>query len=148
MDEYDISKGFTYMYLKGKPQYAFGYGLSYTSFSYSDLEMSKDNAYPEETVKVSFKVKNTGKMDGEEVVQMYVHDVQSKVVRPIKELRGFDRIFLKSGEQKTITMDLPVSSLAFYDEDIHSFNTEAGEYRIMIGAASDDIRLEKKLYVR
>ena len=148
VDEYDISKGFTYMYLKGKPQYAFGHGLSYTTFSYGNMQISKDSADPGETVKVSFSIQNTGKMDGEEVVQMYVRDVKSKVVRPSNELRGFERVSLKAGEQKTVTMDLPVSSLAFYDEDIHAFNAEAGEYRIMVGSASDDIRLEKQFYVK
>ena len=115
---------------------------------YSFLKVSKENVTSSETIQVSVKVKNIGKVDGEEVVQMYVHDVKSSVERPSKELRGFERIALKVGEEKTVTMELPTNSLAFYDETIHDFFTEAGEYQIMVGAASDDIRLTKSIVLK
>lgn len=147
-DEYDISKGFTYMYLKKKPLFAFGHGLSYSKFRYSDLQVSSTVASSNDTIAISLKVKNTGDRTGEEVVQLYVKDVKAKVVRPDKELRGFTRIALQPGEEKTVRLMLPVKSLAFYDEAIADFLVEPGEFEILLGSASDDIRLKTKLAVK
>lgn len=147
-DIYDISKGFTYMYVKGKPQYAFGYGLSYTTFSISDLKLSATQADVDDVVKVSVKVKNTGKVKGDEVVQLYTAAEKSKVVRPVKELKGFKRITLNPGEEKVVEMELPVSSLAYYDEAVHDFVVEPLTYSIMVGNSSDAIKARKSLIVK
>ncbi len=147
IEEYDISKGFTYMYLKEKPLYAFGHGLSYTTFRYSGLKVSSSVATADDTIDLSLNVRNTGSRAGEEVVQLYVKDKQAKVVRPVKELRGFTRIALQPGEERTVQMKLPVKSLAFYDETIGDFYVEPGEFELLLGSASDDIRLQTKLVV-
>jgi beta-glucosidase len=139
-DEYDISKGFTYMYLKGQPLFPFGHGLSYTQFRYANLKVSPAQAPPDGEVTVTVDVTNTGPRPGEEVVQLYVHDVQCIVPRPIKELRGFERILLQPGQTKTVTFVLPAAKLAFYDERIHAFVVEPGAFDILIGASSADIR--------
>lgn len=148
IDEYDISKGFTYMYLKQKPLYAFGHGLSYSAFRYSDLQISSSAASVEDTVSICLKVKNTGSRTGDEVVQLYVKDVKAKVIRPDKELRGFIRITLQPDEERIVRLNLPVKSLAFYDESIGDFFVEPGSFEILLGSASDDIRLRTKLVVK
>lgn len=146
-DEYDVTKGFTYMYLKGKPLFAFGHGLSYTNFTYSKLNIANKKVNATGKVTVSVDVKNTGKVEGDEVVQLYVHDVVASVKRPTKELRGFERITLKPGETKTVTLTVPAEKLAFYDEKTHGFKVEPGMFDIMIGSSSEDIRLQDKIEV-
>jgi len=146
-DEYDVSKGFTYMYLKGEPLFAFGHGLSYTKFKYSNLRISSPTITPDGEIQVSFDVKNTGKREGDEVAQLYIHDQVCSVVRPTKELRGFQRITLKPKETKTITLTIPGEKLAFYDEKSHAFLVEPGAFDIMVGSSSDDIRLQGKIDV-
>lgn len=144
-DVYDISRGFTYMYLKGDPLYAFGHGLSYTSFEYANCQVSPRQFPAEGTVKVSVEVKNTGKREGDEVVQLYVRDLECSVVRASKELRGFQRIALKPGEKKTVTLEVPGRKLAFWDETKHAFVVEPGKFEILIGSASDDIRVKEQI---
>jgi beta-glucosidase len=139
-DEYDISKGYTYMYLRGEPLFAFGYGLSYTRFRYTNLTLSSNEIAPDGDVTVRVEVENTGGRDGDEVVQLYTHAVKPSVVRPSKELRGFLRISLKAGEKKAVSFSLRAGKLAFYDEATHAFRVEPGEYEIMVGASSADIR--------
>ncbi len=146
-DDYNISDGFTYMYLKGEPLFAFGHGLSYTDFSYSDLKISSTATTRDGEVNVSVNVKNTGSMEGDEVVQLYVRDVKCSVVRASKELRGFERITLGPGETKTVSMTVPSEKLAFYDEKSHQFVVEPGSFEIMVGSSSDDIRLKGTLDV-
>ena len=142
LDEYDISKGFTYMYLKGDPLFAFGHGLSYTTFAYSGLKINSTATTKAGQVNVSLIVKNTGSREGDEVVQLYLHDVACSVVRPIKELRGFQRITLKPGESKTVSITVPADKLAFYDEKTHQFVVEPGAFDVLIGSSSADIRLK------
>src|SRR5690606_37572583 len=147
LDEYDITKGFTYMYVKGAPLYAFGHGLSYTTFKYSNLKLSSKRISTSGEITVTVDVKNTGKRAGDEVVQLYTKALDSKVVRPDKELRGFQRITLGVGETKTVTLTVPSSKLAYYDESSRAFVVEPGNYDFLIGAASDDIRSSKRLRV-
>jgi beta-glucosidase len=135
--EYDISKGFTYMYVKGEPQYAFGYGLSYTTFDYSNVKVEGTAPFI-----VSVDITNTGKVAGDEVPQLYFRQINPRVVRPSKELRGFARITLKPGEKKTVSFTLSPEKLAFYDEAKHAFVTDPGTYELMVGASSADIRLK------
>lgn len=147
MDEYDVTKGFTYMYLNGEPLYPFGHGLSYTDFKYSGLKLSTEEVKADGNVNVSVEITNTGKLAGDEVVQLYVHQVKSSVKRPVKELRGFQRISLKPGETKTATLALPANKLAFWDEKTHGFVVEPGAYEVMIGASSGDIRATGRVVV-
>ncbi len=147
-DEYDVSKGYTYMYLKGEPLFAFGHGLSYTQFRYANLTLSSNEIAPDGDVTVRVEVENTGGRDGDEVVQLYTHAVKPSVVRPSKELRGFLRIGLKAGEKKAVMFSLRAGKLAFYDEAIHEFRVEPGEYEIMVGASSADIRAVGRLKIR
>jgi beta-glucosidase len=148
MMDYDIRHGRTYMYLKSKPLYAFGYGLSYTTFQYSKLRLSSERMTKDGIVAVSVDVKNTGDRAGDEVVQLYVKHLGSKIERPTEELRGFERISLKPNETKTVEFKLPASALAYWDTTDHAFKVEAEPVSIMIGASSDDIRLQKTLTVR
>jgi beta-glucosidase len=146
-DEYDVTKGFTYMYVKGKPLFPFGHGLSYTQFKYSNLQVSPRRISGDDKVTVSVDVENVGPRPGDEVVQLYVRDVDCSVKRPAKELRGFARITLKPAEEKTVTMVLPGQKLAFYDEKTHGFLVEPGAFEIMVGASSDDIRARDQIEV-
>ncbi len=146
-DEYDISKGFTYMYLKGEPLFAFGHGLSYTRFKYSNLELSGKEIAADETVTVSVDVENVGQRGGDEVVQLYVHDVACRVERPVQELRGFRRISLSAGEKKTVSFSLAGEKLAFYEEKTHGFVVEPGAFDVLVGSSSDDIRLTGRFHV-
>ncbi|MEO5996586.1 MAG: glycoside hydrolase family 3 C-terminal domain-containing protein [Chitinophagaceae bacterium] len=146
-DEYDVTKGFTYMYINGQPLFPFGHGLSYTDFKYSNLKLSGKQIPATGKVIINVDVKNTGKIAGDEVVQLYVHDVDASVKRPSKELRGFERVTLNPGETKTVTLTLPGDKLAFYDEKTHGFIVEPGAFDILLGSSSGDIRLKTKLTV-
>jgi beta-glucosidase len=141
MTEYDITKGFTYMYFEGKPVYPFGHGLSYTSFTYSNLSLSSTSIAGNGTLTVRVNVRNSGKVAGGEVPQLYVRDVQASVKRPRLELRGFERITLKPGEQRTLTFTLPAEKLAFWNETTHAFVTEPGTFEVLVGSSSADIKL-------
>lgn len=126
--------------------YPFGFGLSYTQFEYSDLELSSDVITANQSVDVSFKLKNTGDRDGDEVVQLYVRDIVSSVVTYEKSLRGFERIHLKKGEEKRVTMTLNISDLALLNRN-NEWVVEDGEFKIMIGRSSVDIPLSTTLNV-
>lgn len=129
-----------YLTVDSKPLFPFGYGLSYTTFEYSDLTIDPERVSPGGYVDVRFKIKNTGKIAGEEVVQLYIHDEWASVERPIKELKGFKRIYLNPDEEKEVTFRLFTDQLAFYDEAMR-FIVEAGTFEVMIGSSSEDIRL-------
>jgi beta-glucosidase len=146
-NEYDVSKGFTYLYFKGVPLYAFGHGLSYTQFKYSNFKFSQSKTNATGEVNVSFDLQNSGARAGSEVAQMYVHQVKSNVVQPIKSLRGFQRVMLDPGETRHITFTLPASQLSYYDISTHKFVVAPGMFNVMIGSSSDDIRLRADLEV-
>ncbi|MDR1836773.1 MAG: glycoside hydrolase family 3 C-terminal domain-containing protein [Treponema sp.] len=140
--EYDIiSAGTTYQYFSGDVLRPFGYGLSYSSFAYSQLRIDKTAAGENETVAVSFRLKNTGTIDAEEVPQMYTAVSGSVFRRPIKSLKGFDRLCLCAGEERTVRFDLPVKELAVWDSYHSRFCVEACRCTVLIGASSADIRL-------
>jgi beta-glucosidase len=147
LTEYDITKGFTYMYLNGAPLFPFGHGLSYTTFQYDGLKFSANRIKADGSLNVSVDVTNTGKLAGDEVVQLYVHQTKSSVKRPGEELRGFQRISLQPGEKRTVTLSLPGEKLAFWDENTHAFVVEPGEFEAMVGASSGDIRLQQSFEV-
>ncbi|MBA4153094.1 glycoside hydrolase family 3 N-terminal domain-containing protein [Flavobacterium sp.] len=131
----------TYIDLPNSPKFPFGYGLSYTSFAYSDLKLSKQKMKSNETIEVSFTLTNTGKFVGEEVVQLYLRDKVGSVVRPILELKDFNKIELEVGESKTINFSIDNQKLSFYNEKL-VFDSEIGDFDIMIGSSSTDIRLK------
>jgi beta-glucosidase len=147
MMDYDIRKGRTYMYFKGQPLYPFGFGLSYTTFEYANLRTSADSVKRTGEITVSVDIKNAGARAGDEVVQMYVKHLDSAVERPIKELRGFERITLQPGETKTVRMPLKGSELTYWDAAAHSFVVEPGKTNIMLGSSSADVKLEKTVAV-
>ena len=147
-DEYDITRGYTYMYFTGTPQFAFGHGLSYTGFRYSGLKIAPAHIGVSGAAKVSLAVRNMGSRSGDEVVQLYVHEEAASVKRPAKELRGFERVTLKPGETRLVTFPLPASALAFYDVTSKRFVVKPGAFDVMLGSSSEDIRLKNKLQVR
>ena len=137
-----------YALTESTPLYHFGYGLSYTNYAYSNLTLSKKDINENERVDVCVDVTNAGKVDGEEIVQLYIRDVVSSATRPVKELKDFKRISLKAGETKTVKFTLPASKLAFYDKNMN-WVIESGEFEIMLGASSMDKDLLKtKLCVK
>jgi len=147
MMDYDIRHGRTYMYSKVKPLYAFGHGLSYTKFAYSNLRLSSKHISPDAPVTVTLNVKNTGTRDGDEVVQLYVVHKGSSVPRPLQELKAFRRITLGAAESKTISFELSAGSLAYWDEAHNQFHVESDRIEVRVGSASDDIRLKDALSV-
>ena len=124
-----------YLDVPNTPLYPFGYGLSYTTFKYSNIKIDKTEITENENVIVSIDVSNTGKYDGEEIVQLYIHDVVGSVTRPVRELRGFEKIMLKKGETKTVKFTLNKNDLSFYKIDM-SYGTEPGKFDVYIGGSS------------
>ena len=137
--DYNIRNGRTYMYFKGEPLYPFGYGLSYTTFAYSDVKTDRAEYKPGDTVKISVNVRNIGTRDGDEVVQVYASYPDSKVQRPIKQLKGFKREFIKAGEEKTIDITIAPDELTYWDVGKHSFVVEPGIVNLMVGSSSAHI---------
>ncbi len=127
--------------------FPFGYGLSYTDFEYSDISLSADKIKDSDNLTVTCKVKNIGDRDGAEIVQLYVRDKESTVFRPEKELRDFCKIFLKKGEEKTVTFTLSKRAFAYYNININDWHVQSGDFEILIGASSRDIRLTAKVEV-
>jgi beta-glucosidase len=142
MNEYDISKGFSYMYYGGKPLFAFGHGLSYTAFDYSNLKISSAQTPGNGTMQIHVDVRNSGQMVGEEVVQLYVHNRDSKVLQPREQLQGFERVSLKPGETQTVRFSMPVEQLSYWDTGKHQYVINPGTFEVMVGGASDDPRLK------
>ncbi len=147
MMDYDLRHGRTYMYFKDKPLYPFGYGLSYTSFEYSDLKLTSERMSEKSEISVSFKVRNSGSRAGDEVVQLYVRHVNSKVARPNEELKGFQRFSLEAGKSRIVELPLRATSLAYWDEPKGSFVVEPEQIEVLIGSSSADIRLRKSVEI-
>jgi beta-glucosidase len=139
IDDYELTRGRTYLYLNKPVAFPFGHGISYTSFSYANLKLTPPgNA--EAAVGVTVDVTNTGDREGDEVVQMYVHKTQSSIPRPIKQLVGFQRVHFAKGEKRTVTFAIPQHEFAIWDTNSQKFVTESGAYEFMAGASSEDIR--------
>lgn len=132
-----------YLSTSREPLYPFGHGLSYTEFAYSNLEIAPEQVQDEQEIQISCEVENVGERAGDEVVQLYIHDPVATVTRPRKELKGFQRITLEPGERKKLTFALPVELLSYHDRDMNLV-VEPGEFEVMVGASSEDIRLEGK----
>lgn len=146
--DYNIRNGRTYMYFQGKPLYAFGHGLSYTSFVYNSIATNKETLEKNKEITVSVSITNSGKHDGEEVVQLYVKSVSSAIEQPIKALRSFQRIFLKAGETKTVALTLKAKDLEYWNTVKQQFELEKGQIEIQVGSASDKILLNKKISLK
>ena len=131
-----------------KVRFPFGYGLSYTQFRYSDLRLDRRDMADNERLTLSFRVKNVGKTDGAETAQVYVADRESTIFRPVKELKAFKKVFLKAGEEKRITVTLGKRAFAYYNTLIHDWHVESGDFDILVGASSADIRLRDSVAVR
>ena len=127
--------------------YPFGYGLTYTKFEYSDLRLSSSDINEGEDLTVTFKIRNTGNFDAAEIAQIYVSDVQSSVFRPKKELKGFKKVFLKAGEEKEVSVTLDSRAFSYYNVLIKDWHIESGDFEIMVGASSRDIRLKDTVNV-
>ena len=147
MMDYNIRNGHTYMYFKGEPLYPFGYGLSYTTFDYSKLKLSAEKLKTDGEITVSVTVWNTGKRSGDEVVQLYVKHLNSKVERPLKELKGFKRVTLKPNESRVVEIPLKAETLAYWNIAKHRFVVEPDQVQIMVGTSSSDIKLKETIQV-
>jgi len=142
----DVNYTSAYIDLQNSPKYAFGYGLSYTTFGYSNLKFSKKSMAKDGEITVTFDLQNTGKYAGEEVAQLYLRQLVSQPVRPVKELKGFQKVMLQPGETKTISFTINKEKLAFYNDQLQRI-TQPGEFSLMIGSASDDIRLQDNFFL-
>ncbi|WP_302562353.1 glycoside hydrolase family 3 N-terminal domain-containing protein [Phocaeicola coprocola] len=140
-DQDNISYGSAYLDIPNSPRYAFGYGLSYTDFTYSDLKLSTRNLKQGDNVEVTCTITNTGKYAGEEIVQLYLRDISASVTRPVKELKGFKKIMLQPGESTQVSFNIGMQELTFYGVDMRPI-VEPGEFKLMIGSSSDNILLE------
>ncbi len=127
-----------YLDLPLSPLYPFGFGLSYTTFEYSDLKLNKSILNLEDSILVSVNIKNSGNYDGEEVVQLYIQDLVGSVTRPVKELKGFKKILIKRGEEKTVVFKISEKDLRFTTADME-FNSEPGKFKVYVGTNSDDV---------
>jgi len=146
--DYNIRDGYTYMYFKGEPLYPFGYGLSYTTFKYSNLRTSSSELAKDGIVTVSVDVTNTGSRAGDAVVQMYVKHLGSKVERPREELEGFKRVTIQPNETKRVEIPLKASTLAWWDQKLPGFRVEAEPVRVMVADSSSDIQAQTTVKVR
>ena len=145
-DDYRMT-GRTYRFFKGTPLYPFGHGLSYTSFAYKNLRTSTGTLCAPDTLIVRVEVTNTGQRTGDEVAQLYVRHLGSKVERPIEDLRGYRRVTLKPGETRTVELSLPASSLAYWSSDAHRWVVEEGPVELGVGGSSADIRVRRRIGV-
>jgi len=145
--DYNIRNGRTYMYFQGIPLYPFGHGLSYTTFEYKRLRLSDNTLKPAGKVTITFEVTNSGRREGDEIVQLYVNFPESKIDRPIKQLANFERVHLEAGETKTVSFELTYEheALRYWDETHYQFVVEPGPMDVMVGASSADIRLKQEL---
>lgn len=143
MMDYDIRKGRTYMYLKDEPLYPFGFGLSYTTFEYRNLRTSSSNLNRKNKISINIDVRNSGQVSGDEVVQLYVRHLNSKVQRPIKELKGFKRITLNPNETKTVTIVLNAEDLSYWNERLEKFVVENDKIELLVGSSSSAIHVRK-----
>ncbi|MNE31972.1 Thermostable beta-glucosidase B [compost metagenome] len=120
--------------------FSFGHGLSYTTFAYGKVTADKKQMNAGDKITFSVNVKNTGSREGSEVVQLYITDVKSSLPRPVKELKGFEKVALKAGEEKTVTFTIDKTALSFFDDKKHDWVAEPGDFEAIIGASSTDIK--------
>jgi beta-glucosidase len=146
-DEKNVVYKSAYIDSVNTPRYAFGHGLSYTDFKYSGITLSSPVMGGKDKVTLSFDLANSGKVEGTEIVQLYLRDMVSSVVRPLKELKGFQKVHLKPGETRRISFTIDRDTLSFFNNQL-AWGAEAGDFKLMVGSASDDIRLDSTLTLR
>jgi beta-glucosidase len=144
-DDYAMKER-TYKYFTGAPLYPFGHGLSYTSFGYANLRLNRAEIGVHETVTVQFDITNSGDVAGDEVAQLYVTDIESTVVRPQLDLRGFQRLKLDPGQTATVSFELAAAQLGFHSDEV-GYVVEPGDFRIRVGRSSADLPLEVTLTI-
>ncbi|MBC7888227.1 MAG: glycoside hydrolase family 3 C-terminal domain-containing protein [Ferruginibacter sp.] len=147
MMDYNIRNGRTYMYFKGEPLYPFGYGLSYTSFTYANFKLNSKTLPSNGEILLSADITNTGKISGDEVIQLYIQHLHSIVDRPHKELKAFQRTSLKPGEKKTVQLKVKAVDLRYWDENTHRYILEFDKIKLMVGNSSADIKFQDVLDV-
>ena len=147
MMDYDLRHGRTYLYLESAPLYPFGYGLSYTTFRYRSLCPGVDSLTAGGELSCTVEVTNSGKRDGDEVVQFYLRHLGSKVERPLKELKGFERVFIPAGQTRTVTFSVRASALGYWDEALGQWVLETEPVEISSGSSSADIQVTKTIRV-
>ncbi len=139
VNDSDLNYVSAYTDLPNSPKFSFGYGLSYTQFSYSDIKLNKTTITSKEKLTVQTTITNTGNVDGEETVQLYIRDLFGSIIRPVKELKGFQKIFLKSGESKTVTFDITVNDMRFYNDQLQ-YVYEPGDFKVFVGGSAADVK--------
>ncbi|WP_139956932.1 glycoside hydrolase family 3 C-terminal domain-containing protein [Flavicella sediminum] len=147
-ENYHIQEGRTYMYFEGKPLYPFGFGLSYTDFEINNVSLDKKTLNPSEFLTITANVKNIGKEDGEEVIQVYVKDVKSSQKTPKKALKGFQKVAVKAGQSKSIEIKIPYEAFTYYNITKEQYTVEEGKFEILVGNASDNITAVEKVKVK
>jgi hypothetical protein len=129
------------------PLYPFGYGLSYTTFDYDNLVLTPDDESDFTSLAIQFEITNTGERAGTEIAQLYIHDLESELVRPVKELKAFEKVWLEPSEKKTMNFSVPLRAFKYYKESLGEWDFDPGEFEILIGASSQDIRLRDTLFL-
>jgi beta-glucosidase len=140
-------EGAKYIDMPATPLYEFGFGLSYTTFEYSNLSILPKEINNEGEVEITLEVKNTGKVKGDEVVQLYINDIVSSTSKPVKELKGYERVSLEPGEKKTVKLKLLPEDLSLFDRDMN-FVVEPGTFEVMVGSSSNDLKLKGEFEVK
>jgi beta-glucosidase len=138
-NENDLNYVSAYIDLPNSPKFPFGYGLSYTKFNYSEIKLSANTMTPSGRIVATVSVTNAGNYDGEEVVQLYIRDLVGSLVRPVKELKGFQKVFLKKGESKQVSFTITAEELKFYNNDLKQV-VEPGDFKVFIGTNSNDVK--------
>ncbi|MDF7822750.1 glycoside hydrolase family 3 N-terminal domain-containing protein [Pontiellaceae bacterium B12227] len=147
-ENYEINKGRTYQFATNNVVYPFGHGLSYSPFEYGEVAVSKSECAKDETLMVSVEVSNVGKRDGDEVVQLYVSNLDSAVYQPKRQLKGFKRIHIPAGKSVTVELPLEIETLGWWDEWNDGFTVNSGGYELQVGASSSDIRVRKTIHIK
>jgi beta-glucosidase len=146
-DEKDVTYRSAYIDAPNTPRYAFGHGKSYTDFGYSAVQLDRTLLRPGQTATLSFDLENKGKVAGTEIAQLYIRDTVASIVRPVKELKGFTKVYLQPGERRRVTFTIDRDTLSFFNGEL-KWGAEPGEFKLMVGSASDDIRLETVLHLQ
>jgi beta-glucosidase len=145
----DILVGYRWLDTKNiVPQFAFGYGLSYTNFTISEPQTDKKSYSKDDTINLTFNVQNTGKVAGAEVAQVYITEKKAPVLRPSKELKGFKKVFLKAGEKQSVSISVKVKDMAYYDEKTSNWAIDSGDFVLSLGTSSRDIKFALPIQVK